>query len=85
MITTPADRHPALAVADENTVRAAGPGPRQGQAWLTLQTRHAQRLLRGRPAGAGKPAIIGLFGFAERLRGIWQGARLDDPYADLRR
>jgi len=59
-----------------------GPGALQGQAWLTLQTHHAQRLLRGRPAGAGKPAIIGLFGFADRLRTIWQGACLDDPYAD---
>jgi integrating conjugative element protein (TIGR03761 family) len=67
---------------DDDIARRSGPGALQGQAWLTLQTHHAQRLLRGRPAAAGKPAIIGLFGFAERLRGIWQGARQDDPYAD---
>jgi integrating conjugative element protein (TIGR03761 family) len=47
-----------------------------------LQTHHAQRLIRGRAATADKSAIVGLFGFAERLRGIWQGARQDDPYAD---
>jgi integrating conjugative element protein (TIGR03761 family) len=67
---------------DDDIARRSGPGALQGQAWLTLQTHHAQRLLRGRPGAAGKPAIIGLFGFAERLRGIWQGARQDDPYAD---
>jgi integrating conjugative element protein (TIGR03761 family) len=69
-------------VRDDDTAPAEGPGALQGEAWLTLQTRHAQRLIRGRPAATDKPAIIGLFGFAERLRGIWQGARQDDPYAD---
>ena len=47
-----------------------------------MQTHHAQRLIRGRPAAADKPVIVGLFGFADRLRGIWLGARQDDPYAD---
>ncbi len=82
MITAPSGRQPKPLVRDDCTVMAAGPGALQGQAWLTLQTRHAQRLIRGRPAAADKPAIIGLFGFADRLRGIWQGARRDDPYAD---
>ncbi len=59
-----------------------GPGVLRGSAWLTLQTRHAGRLVRGRPSTAGKPPIVGLFGFAERLRVIGQGARSDDPYAD---
>ncbi len=82
MITAPANRQ-ATPVKDHDTLtEAAGPGALQGEAWLTLQTRHAQRLVRGRPAAADKPAIIGLFGFADRLRGIWQGARQDDPYAD---
>ncbi|MEA3275562.1 MAG: TIGR03761 family integrating conjugative element protein [Pseudomonadota bacterium] len=80
--TAPSGRQTTPVVPDEDTARAAGPGALQGQAWLTLQTHHAQRLIRGRPAAAGKPAIIGLFGFADRLRGIWQGARQDDPYAD---
>jgi len=82
MITAPSSRQPTSVAQDDDTAVDNGPGALQGQAWLTLQTHHAQRLLRGRPAGAGKPAIIGLFGFADRLRTIWQGARLDDPYAD---
>jgi integrating conjugative element protein (TIGR03761 family) len=48
---------------------------------MPIRTRETQRLLRGRPAQEGKPAIIGLFGFAERLRIIWDAAKLSDPYA----
>ena len=59
-----------------------GPGVLRGQVWLTVQTRQAQRLIRGRNGSADKPAIIGLVGFADRLRVIWQAARSDDPYAD---
>jgi integrating conjugative element protein (TIGR03761 family) len=82
MITAPSGRRATPLVRNDDTATAEGPGTLQGEAWLTLQTRHAQRLIRGRPAAADKPAIIGLFGFADRLRGIWQGARQDDPYAD---
>ncbi|MCG8023965.1 MAG: TIGR03761 family integrating conjugative element protein [Candidatus Thiodiazotropha endolucinida] len=57
-------------------------GALRGQAWLTVQTRHAQQLIHGRQATPEKPAIIGLVGFADRLRLIWQAARHDDPYAD---
>ncbi len=39
-------------------------------------------MIRGRNGTAEKPAIIGLVGFADRLRVIWQAARNDDPYAD---
>ena len=60
----------------------AGPGALRGQVWLTVQTRQAQRLIHGRNGKADKPAIIGLVGFADRLRVIWQAARNDDPYAD---
>ena len=60
----------------------AGPGALRGQVWLTVQTRQAQRLIRGRNGNADKPAIIGLVGYADRLRVIWQSARNDDPYAD---
>jgi integrating conjugative element protein (TIGR03761 family) len=82
MIKAPSGQRPTPLVRDDDPATVAGPGALQGEAWLTLQTRHAQRLIRGRPAAADKPAIIGLFGFADRLRGIWQGARLDDPYAE---
>ncbi|WP_051301689.1 PFL_4669 family integrating conjugative element protein [Sedimenticola selenatireducens] len=57
-------------------------GALRGQAWLTVQTRQAQRLIQGRNGSNEKPAIIGLVGFADRLRLIWQAARNDDPYAD---
>ena len=58
------------------------PGVLRGGATLTLQTRQAQRLVKGRGHTADKPAIIGLIGFANLLRSIWHGARADDPYAD---
>ena len=58
------------------------PGALRGEVWLQLQTRQAQRLLAGRRAGEGKAPIIGLLGFADRLRLVWQAARADDPYAD---
>ena len=58
------------------------PGALHGQVWLTVQTRQAQQLIHGRAATPAKPAIIGLVGFADRLRVIWQAARNDDPYAD---
>ena len=57
-------------------------GALRGQAWLTVQTRQAQRLIQGRNGSEEKPAIIGLVGFADRLRLIWHAARSDDPYAD---
>ncbi|GAB3101169.1 TIGR03761 family integrating conjugative element protein [Aestuariicella hydrocarbonica] len=60
----------------------ARPGGLQGDVWLTLQTYQAQALIRGRRAEEGKPVIVGLLGFAERLRTLWQAARMDDPYAD---
>lgn len=49
--------------------------------WLTLQTRYAQLLVRGRNA-KGKPPIIGLITFADRLRVIWHAAGANDPFAD---
>jgi len=58
------------------------PGVLRGEVWLTVQSRHAQRLILGRAASLDKPAIIGLVGFADRLRVIWNAARADDPYAD---
>jgi hypothetical protein len=49
---------------------------------LTLQTRYAGRLVKGRQGAADRPPITGLLGFANLLRAIWHGARADDPYAD---
>lgn len=75
----------ALAVppeSDSATDSPARPGSLRGGATLTLQTRQAQRLVKGRGASAGKPAITGLFSFASLLSAIWQGARTDDPFAD---
>ncbi|MCG8060566.1 MAG: TIGR03761 family integrating conjugative element protein [Candidatus Thiodiazotropha endolucinida] len=66
----------------ERMVLPEKPGALRGQAWLTIQTVHAQRLFHGRAATAEKPAIVGLVGFANRLRVVWRGARGDDPYAD---
>lgn len=57
-------------------------GVLRSQTWLKVQTRQAHQLIRGRDGSLDKPAIIGLIGFADRLRMIWQAARDDDPYAD---
>lgn len=58
------------------------PGALHGQVWLTVQTNQAQQLIQGREGTEDKPMIVGLIGFADRLRVIWQAARDDDPYAD---
>ena len=58
------------------------PGALHGVVTLTLETRQALRLVKGRSGTSEKPAIIGLIGFANLLRIIWHGARADDPYAD---
>ena len=49
--------------------------------FLTLQTRHAQALVRGRDT-PGHSRIVGLVSFADRVRLIWNGAQNNDPYAD---
>lgn len=80
----PTDATPvASTCADPERSDADGrPGALHGVVTLTLETRQAQRLVKGRPANADKPAIIGLIGFARLLRKIWHGSRADDPYAD---
>ena len=75
------DAEPLLQSADSNH-RESGPGALQGEVWLTIQTYQAQSLIRGRRAVDGKPAIMGLIGFADRLKSLWQAVRFDDPYAD---
>ena len=49
--------------------------------WISLQTRYAQLLVRGRVT-KGKPPIVGLIRFADMLRIIWYAAQANDPYAD---
>ena len=58
------------------------PGALTGEVWLTVQTYQAQRLICGRRASQGKPAIMGLIDFAQALKGLWQAIRHNDPYAD---
>ncbi|MCY4421231.1 MAG: TIGR03761 family integrating conjugative element protein [Gammaproteobacteria bacterium] len=58
------------------------PGVLRAEVWLTVHTRQAQLLIHGRKGTRLKPTIVGLLGFAERLRVIWDGARADDPWAD---
>lgn len=66
----------------ERSRQSEKPGALHGQVWLTIQTSQAQQLIHGRDGTPDKPTIIGLMGFADRLRVIWQAARRDDPYAD---
>ena len=66
----------------ESPEREEQPGALRAVVTLTLETRQAQRMVKGRSGTVDKPAIMGLIGFANRLRVIWQGARADDPYAD---
>ena len=61
---------------------AGGPGPLRGEIWMTLHTRKAQELVRGRPGTGGREPVVGLGLFADRLRLIWQAAGDDDPWAD---
>lgn len=77
--TTDSTSPPTGAPAAQPEERA---GVLRGGAVLTLQTRQAQRLVKGRGYSADKPAIIGLIGFANLVRSVWHGARADDPYAD---
>lgn len=58
------------------------PGALRSHTSLAIQTRQAQRLVYGRRADGGKPAIIGLLRFATMLRPIWDSAAADDPWAD---
>jgi integrating conjugative element protein (TIGR03761 family) len=65
----------------KQTTPPATVGRLQGEAWLEIHTRQAQRLIRGRSRSGGKPAITGLLGFATQLNMVWHAASEDDPYA----
>lgn len=56
-------------------------GVLRGRVTLKIQTRQAFRLIHGRRGEKGVPPILGLLGFAEKLKTVWNGAKADDPYA----
>lgn len=60
----------------------SNPGRLRGRITLKLQSQAAAALVTGRPAGVNQPAILGLLGFAGKLRELWWAAARDDPYAD---
>ena len=74
--------NPIVADTPEAEKETTTPGVLRGAVWLRLHTRQSGRLIHGRSGNEGKPAIIGLAGFADRLKPIWQAAQDDDPYAD---
>ena len=57
-------------------------GVLRGEAVLTLQTRHAQRLVKGRAGSAERARIVGLLTFATLVRVVWRRAGQGDPYAE---
>lgn len=74
---------PAQAVRVESASPFADrPGALRGESVMTIKTHLAQQLVFGRPGSERKRAIIGLIGFAGMLKPIFDGAKLDDPYAD---
>jgi integrating conjugative element protein (TIGR03761 family) len=66
----------------KGVIAPSPPGALRGEIWIALQTHQALILVHGRGPLPDKPAIIGLIGFADRLRVIEAGARNDNPYAD---
>lgn len=65
--------------------RIEEPGALEGENYLTLQTRLAQRAVNGRPSSPDrkKEAITGLTRFANLIKQVYYCAKLDDPYADM--
>jgi len=58
------------------------PGGLRSDTRMIIQTREAQKLVVGRRGGKGVQPIIGLLKFGRRMKLIWMGAEIDDPYAD---
>ncbi|WP_162622915.1 PFL_4669 family integrating conjugative element protein [Salinisphaera orenii] len=83
-MTAQSDAQPATAgpTADPTASNAIKPGRLENFVEMTIQTRHAQRLVQGRRGNPDKPPIIGLFRFGSEVRMIWAGAEWNDPYAD---
>ena len=70
------------AEAPRTTQDAQTPGPLRGTVILMLQTAFAQRLVSGRTKAFARDGVLGLFGFAERVRTLWIAAAEADPYAE---
>jgi integrating conjugative element protein (TIGR03761 family) len=60
----------------------ATPGALRGETWLTLHTRHAQRLFMGRSASADQHYVIGITRFGSLLSQLLVCVQAGDPYAD---
>ncbi len=78
---TTEDKKPATS-PDTPSTQPSQPGRLRGSYSITLHTRQAQRLFRGRRKTDDKPGIIGLTAFSAIMTRIWEAAGLDDPYAD---
>lgn len=63
-------------------VEQAIPGSLNDKVTITLHTKQAYGIMKGRPADGKKPVVIGLFGFAGRTKEIFDAAKNDNPYAD---
>ena len=72
----------APAPSDTPSTQPSQPGRLRGSYSITLHTRQAQRLFRGRRRTDDKPSIIGLTAFSAMMTRVWEAAGRDDPYAD---
>ena len=64
---------------------AKRPGVLRGVSTLTIKTHLAQQFVFGRGGGRysdNDHHIMGLIGFARTVKGVFRGAKQDDPYAD---
>ncbi|MGH8547055.1 MAG: PFL_4669 family integrating conjugative element protein, partial [Methylococcales bacterium] len=69
-------------ISDSTDRNPSQPGTLRSQVTMEIQTGLAQRLVHGRERGEGVEPIIGVIGFGQRTRALWQAAGDDDPYAD---
>ncbi len=58
------------------------PGKLRSEAKIVIQTRQAQKLVKGRERREGVQPIIGMLSFGRRMKQLWLSAQHDDPYAD---
>ncbi|MCI0653671.1 MAG: TIGR03761 family integrating conjugative element protein [Methylococcaceae bacterium] len=68
--------------SDRTDRNPSRPGSLRSQVTMEIQTGLAQRLVQGRERAVGVEPILGVIGFGQRTRALWQAAGDDDPYAD---
>ncbi len=70
--------------AIDGIANTGSPSALRGDIYLTLHTRTAIRVMRGRRANRKRDVapILGLYHFGSRMRDIYRAAAEDDPYAD---